>query len=194
MITRTNNCKDTRLHIHKDTSIINAHSCKTNVLTLRGRYMEIIFLQHTQTKGCLRHLNAFTRTTTKHKAAASHRSKHADAGTYRHTHGQQIGFMDADSELQNNVDATTEESRYCRNNLIYCRRRWVPQAWRIQPTCGRQGGERGGEMSEKRQTRWDQRERWREDQNARKEKEGGRGSWGVQKDGHSKKRIKEVVK
>lgn len=163
MLTRTNNCKDTRLHIHKDTSLINAHSCKTNVLTLKGRYTEIIFLQHTQTKGCLRHLNALTRTT-KRKAAASHWSTHADAGTYRHTHGQQIGFMDADSELQNNVDATTEESRYCRNNLIYCRWRWVPQAWRIQPTCGREGGKegrRGGQMSEKRLTRWDQRERLR---------------------------------
>lgn len=143
MLTRTNNCKDTRLHIHKDTSLINAHSCKTNVLTLKGRYTEIIFLQHTQTKGCLRHLNALTRTT-KRKAAASHWSTHADAGTYRHTHGQQIGFMDADSELQNNVDATTEESRYCRNNLIYCKWRWVPQAWRIQPTCGREGGKEGG--------------------------------------------------
>lgn len=41
-----------------------------------------------------------------------------------HTHEQQTGFMDADSELQNNVEMTTEEKADT-GNLKYCVQGWV---------------------------------------------------------------------
>lgn len=97
MLAHVNNRTDARPHIHRDTSIINAHSCTTNVPTLTGRYAKIMFLQQIQTP-CTR----------SHKYI-----RHCEANTQTQTHTntlrQQIGFMDTDSELQNNVDATTEE-------------------------------------------------------------------------------------
>lgn len=55
-------------------------------------------------------------------------TKHAYAHTHKLTHTQQIGFMDSDSEPQNNVGTTTEQRADTgkTRNLIYYRMRWAP--------------------------------------------------------------------